>query len=170
MTDIADETRQEEGVRERASSAVEQATSATQEKAAEIRARGASQVRQQLDTRTTEVGGQARTVAHALRRSGDDLRNEGNPQAAGITDSVAERVERLGDYLERVDGDQMLRDAEAFARRRPWLIAGIGMFAGLIASRLIKASSESRFRAESPPPDVEYAGVAGTPPRVTGDF
>ena len=139
------ETRQDEGVRERASSSVQQAASTTQEKAVELREKTAGQLRQQLDTRTTEVGGQAKTVAQALRRSGDDLRGQGNNQAAGVTEGAAERVERFAEYLERVDGDEMLRDVERFARQRPWLLAGIGLFAGLVASRVMKASSERRY-------------------------
>ena len=170
MTNIADERRQEEGVRERASTAVERAASATQDKADELRSRSASQLRQQLDTRTTEAGGQARTVAHALRRSGEELRSQGNAQAAGITETAAERVERLGEYLERVDGDEMLRDAERFARQRPWLIAGMGLFAGLVASRLMKASSESRFRAASPRRDFQHAGPVTERPRRPDDL
>ena len=39
----------------------------------------------------------------------------------------------------------MLRDVEDFARRRPWIVAGIGLAAGLAASRFLKASSERRY-------------------------
>lgn len=145
MTDIADERRQDEGVRERAASTMQQAASVTQEKAVELREKSAGQVRQQLDARTTDAGRQARSVAQALRRSGEDLRGQGNDQAARVTESTAQRVEALGDYLQRVDGDQLLRDAERFARERPWLVAGVGLFAGLVASRVIKASSERRY-------------------------
>jgi hypothetical protein len=38
-----------------------------------------------------------------------------------------------------------LRDVEEFARRRPWLVAGIGVVAGLAGSRFLKASSERRY-------------------------
>ena len=58
---------------------------------------------------------------------------------------VADQVERFGGYLERASGDQLLRDAEDFARRRPWMVAGIGLVAGLAASRFLKASSERRY-------------------------
>ena len=150
MTNVADERRQDDGVRERAAGAVEDAASVAQDKALELRSRGASQVREQLDTRTTDVGRQARSVAEALRQSGEKLRGEGNAQAAGVTEGAAARVEQLGEYLERVDGDALLRDAERFARRRPWLLAGMGLFAGLVASRMMKASSEQRFESSRP--------------------
>ena len=149
MTEVADERRQDEGVRERTGGAVEDAASAAQDKALELRSKGASQLRDQLDTRTTEVGKQAKTVAQAFRQSGEKLRGEGNTQAANATDMAAQRVEQLGAYLERIQGDELLRDAERFARQRPWLLAGIGMFAGLVASRMVKASSERRYQASS---------------------
>jgi ElaB/YqjD/DUF883 family membrane-anchored ribosome-binding protein len=146
MTEVAGERQQDEGVRERAASTVQQAASATQEKAVELRSKSADQLREQLNTRTNGVGSQARSVAQALRQSGQNLRGEGNAQAAGITEGAAERVEQLGRYLEQVDGDQMLRDAERFARQRPWLLAGIGLLSGLVASRMMNASSERRYQ------------------------
>ena len=149
MTEVADERRQGEGVRERAGGAVEEAASAAQDKAVELRSKSANQLREQLDTRTNDVGRQAKSVAQAFRQSGEKLRGEGNTQAASATDMAAQRVEQLGEYLERVQGDELLRDAERFARRRPWLLAGIGMVAGLVASRMMKASSEQRYEASS---------------------
>jgi ElaB/YqjD/DUF883 family membrane-anchored ribosome-binding protein len=150
MTEVADERRQDQGVRERAGGSVEEAASTAQDKAMELRSKGASQLREQLDTRTTDVGRQAKTVAHAFRQSGEKLRGEGNTQAAGATDMAAQRVEQLGEYLERVQGNELLRDAERFARQRPWLLAGMGLFAGLVASRMMKASSEQRYQASQP--------------------
>jgi hypothetical protein len=103
-----------------------------------------------LDERTTQAGGQSRQVAQVLRQSGLQLREqEGGSclQVAGVTDAAAERVERFGVYLERVSGDELLRDAEEFARRRPWMVAGMGLLAGFAASRFLKASSERRYTA-----------------------
>jgi ElaB/YqjD/DUF883 family membrane-anchored ribosome-binding protein len=146
MTEVA-EGKQSEGARDRAASTAKDAASATQEKAVELRSKGADQLRQQLDTRTNDAGRQAQSVAQAIRKSGENLRGEGNSQAAGVTDAAAERIEHLGKYLEQANGDELLRDAERFARQRPWLLAGIGLFAGLVASRMMKASSERRYQS-----------------------
>ena len=100
-----------------------------------------------------EVGGQARQAAQVLRQSSTQLTSggEGNTeQVAHLTDMAAEQVERLGGYLERASGDELLRDAEDFARRRPWMVAGIGLVAGLAASRFLKASSERRYGSVTP--------------------
>ena len=43
----------------------------------------------------------------------------------------------------------MLRDAERFVRTRPWVVAGAAAAAGLVASRVFKASSERRYNQSS---------------------
>ena len=150
MTNVA-EDRQEEGVRERAASTVQDAASTTQDKAMELRSRGADQLREQLDTRTTDAGRGAQEVARALRQSGQQLRTDGKSQAAGITEATAERVEQFGQYLERVNGNELMDDAERFVRQRPWMVAGVALFAGLAASRMMKASSERRYTQHANP-------------------
>ena len=94
-----------------------------------------------------------------LRESGSQLPAQADGRSAGrqVTDAAADRVERLGGYLERTSGDELLRDAEDFARRRPWMVAGFGLVAGLAASRFLKASSERRY--ESPGSTASQAGT-----------
>jgi ElaB/YqjD/DUF883 family membrane-anchored ribosome-binding protein len=150
MTNVA-EDQKEEGVRERGASAAQDAASTTQEKAIELRSRGADQLRGQLDSRTTDAGRQAQDVASALRQSGEQLRSDGKSQAATVTEGAAERVERFGQYLERVNGNELVDDAERFVRQRPWMVAGLALFAGLAASRMMKASSERRYSQHANP-------------------
>jgi ElaB/YqjD/DUF883 family membrane-anchored ribosome-binding protein len=109
------------------------AASTAHDKAVELKEQGKNKLGQTLDQRTTEAGTQARHMAQALRDSSERLRTDGSgKQVAGITESAADRIEKL-------------RDVEQFARRRPWMIAGLGMVAGLAASRFLKASSERRY-------------------------
>jgi hypothetical protein len=81
-------------------------------------------------------------LAEALRRSGDSLGDDGNTSGARLAGEAAERV---GSYLEQKSGDELMTDMEAFARQRPWLLAGLGMLAGVTAARFMKASSEQRY-------------------------
>ena len=55
----------------------------------------------------------------------------------------------------------MLHDAEDFARRRPWAVAGIGLIAGLAASRFLKASSERRYDSRGSGHPSSYAYDSG---------
>jgi len=145
MANTAERTDQE-GLVGQASAQAQEATSTAQEKAVELKEQGKSKLGETLDQRTSEAGAQTRKMAQALRRSGEQLSNEGKAQqAAGLAEGAADRLERLGGYLERTSGDELVRDLEDFARRRPWMVAGMGLVAGLAASRFLKASSERRY-------------------------
>jgi len=147
---VSSETRQtgSSGLVDQATSGLGDAASSVQEKAGELKVQGRSKLGETLDQRTTQAGGQARQMAGALRQTGSQLRSQGesgNRQMAGLVEAAADRVENLGGYLQRTSGDGLLRDAEDLARRRPWMVAGIGLVAGLAASRFLKASSERRY-------------------------
>jgi ElaB/YqjD/DUF883 family membrane-anchored ribosome-binding protein len=102
-------------------------------------------VRDQFDQRSMRAGSQLRALAEALRRSGNELSNEDNNSASQLTTQAADRIERVGNYLEQKSGDELMRDVERFVRRRPWMLAGVGMLAGVAAARFVKASSEQRY-------------------------
>lgn len=145
MTNTVDETGQK-GLVQEASAQVGDAAAAAQEKAVELKDQGRSKLSQSLDQRTNQAGEQARKMAQALRQSSEQLRGQGESnQAAVVAEGAADRIERFGGYLAQTSGDELLRDAESFARRRPWMVAGIGLVAGLAASRFLKASSERRY-------------------------
>jgi ElaB/YqjD/DUF883 family membrane-anchored ribosome-binding protein len=140
-----DETSQQEGLASQATAKVEDAASAAQEKASELREQSSARLRDQFDQRSTQAGSQVRSLAKALRHSGNELGNEGNRNASQLTTQAADRLERVGSYLEEKSGNELMREIETFARRRPWLLAGIGMMAGVAAARFMKASSEQRY-------------------------
>jgi len=149
-------------------SPVQDAASTVQEKAGELKEQGKNQLGQTLDRRTTETGAQARKMAQALRESGERMRSEGDGgQVAGVADTAADRIERFGGYLERTSGDELLRDVESFARRRPWMVAGIGLVAGLAASRFLKASSERRYGSSQQFRSYSEANDYYGTPRIT---
>jgi ElaB/YqjD/DUF883 family membrane-anchored ribosome-binding protein len=115
---------------------------------------GKTKLSDQLDRGTSEIGSQARSLATVLRRSSAQLATErnGSTEAMRLSKGVAEHLERMGEYLEQRRGSELLDDAEQFARARPWLVAGAAAAAGLMASRLLKASSENRYLRSSREP------------------
>jgi ElaB/YqjD/DUF883 family membrane-anchored ribosome-binding protein len=95
----------------------------------------------------------SKPAAQVLRQSGSQMLTQADgtgQQVAHVAELAADRVERFARYLEQTNGDQLLRDAEEFARRRPWMVAGFGLLAGLAASRFLKASSERRYGLATP--------------------
>jgi ElaB/YqjD/DUF883 family membrane-anchored ribosome-binding protein len=126
-----------------ATTAGEVAQTAKQE-VMDVKDQAGERARSMVDSRSTEVGSQMTSAARAVRSASDELRQQGSTTAATIVDTVADGAQRLGSYMESTDADSLLRDAEHFARRRPWLVAGAAATVGLLASRLLKASSARR--------------------------
>jgi hypothetical protein len=74
-------------------------------------------------------------------------------------------VQSLGSYLERSDGDTILRDVEDFGRRQPWAVIAGGVVLGFAASRFLKASSSRRYEQ----PRTTTSGLTnGAPTTRTG--
>jgi hypothetical protein len=134
-------------VAESAQHTAEQAVQQVQDRAREAKGHAGGRVRQLVDERTGDAASQVRSTAEAMRRTGSQLREEGNDGPAKIAEAVAGRAERVGQYLEHADADRLLRDLEGFARRQPWLVAAGGFVVGLLGSRFLKASSAGRFSA-----------------------
>ncbi|HUQ21906.1 MAG TPA: hypothetical protein VM049_02730 [Gaiellaceae bacterium] len=117
-----------------------------QQKAVEVKEQAGERVRRELDTRSSEAGEQLGLTAGAMRRTAEQLRSDGSETPARVVTAVADRAERLGTYMTQVNADQMLRDVENFARRQPLLFAVGGATMGFLASRFMKASSNTRYQ------------------------
>jgi hypothetical protein len=146
------------------------------EKAQEAGAQARSRVRDEVDRRSTQAGEQAGSTAQALRDVSGRLRDEGNEPIARGFEQVADRVERAGGWLRDSDGDSILRDVEDFGRRNSLLVMAGGLAIGFAASRLLKASSRSRYESSSRLPATTSAdfgngatGRSTAPPAVTPD-
>jgi len=142
MTDVTDE-------RSEATSATEQVKERVQDVTADAKHQTREQLRNQIETRSTEAGHQISAGGQAMRRTSEQLRSEGQHDVARFVEAVADRGEQLGAYLTRADGERILRDIEDFARRQPWLVAGGGAVLGFLGARFVKASSSGRYRART---------------------
>jgi ElaB/YqjD/DUF883 family membrane-anchored ribosome-binding protein len=125
---------------------VDQAKDVVAAQATEVAAHGRGMLREQLDQRSAQLGDQVGSASQTLRRVAEQSRIDGNSQQARFVEQAADRGERLSAYLKGADGQQMLAEAEDFARRQPWVIAGAGLAVGLVVARALKASSGTRYR------------------------
>jgi hypothetical protein len=153
-------------VQEKAQDAAGQA----REKAQEGAERAREGLRGQLDQRSTQAGQQVGTHAEDIRSVAQQLREQGKEGPAKLAEQAADRTQRLGGWLEESDGDQLLHDAEDFARRNPWAIALGGLALGFAASRMLRASSSDRYQATNLPPrrSTSQAGLPAPPRTVPG--
>jgi ElaB/YqjD/DUF883 family membrane-anchored ribosome-binding protein len=132
-----------EQVKERVSEGAQQ----VQGKTSEAKDRTRERLSGQIDSRSTQVGEQMNRTAGALRQTAEQLRADHQAQPAQVVEGVAQRVEKLGEYLTATDGDRLLRDVERMARNQPWLIVGGGAVLGFVTARFTKASSTRRYEA-----------------------
>jgi ElaB/YqjD/DUF883 family membrane-anchored ribosome-binding protein len=127
----------------------EELVSAAQEqitaKAHELGGEANFQIREQLDQRSTQAGEQLQSIGKTLQSGANQLRSEGKDVPARVVEEVARRADSVGSYLQSSEADRILGDIEGFARRRPWLTAGVGALAGFLASRFVKASGDRRY-------------------------
>lgn len=91
------------------------------------------------DELTSRVGGRVETLARALRRAGDDMRNEGESRFAEMTDRAASRVERFGSYLENQNPHEMMSDIERSAKSHPAYFVAGSFAVGLLLGRFLRS-------------------------------
>jgi ElaB/YqjD/DUF883 family membrane-anchored ribosome-binding protein len=127
------------------SSTTDQAKEKAQEAAGQAKAKAGSQLRTQVDQRSTDAGNRVGGIASDARSVSETLREQGKDQPAKLVEQAADRADRLGDYLKQSDADRILGDLEDLGRRNPWVVIAGGAALGLVASRFLKASSSRRY-------------------------
>jgi hypothetical protein len=151
-------------------SATDNAKEQVQEKAqvAQEKLKGGAQqaqarMREQVDQRSTQAGGQVSATAEALRTTSRQLRDQGQDAPAQAAEKVAHHAERLGGYLSDSNADRILGDLEDFGRRQPLAVAGLGVVVGFMASRFLKASSRERYQGRPTATGVQPAPMTAPP-------
>jgi ElaB/YqjD/DUF883 family membrane-anchored ribosome-binding protein len=147
MTEGFESTPDNGGATDQAKEKAQEAAGQAKDKAQEAAGQAKNRLASEVDTRSTQAGEQLRSSADDVRGVAEHLRGQGKDKPAELAEKTAERVQQLGDYLHRADGDGLLRDVEDFARRKPWAVAAGGLALGFAASRFLKASSARRYEA-----------------------
>ncbi|MGZ4125153.1 MAG: hypothetical protein ACXVQU_06325 [Actinomycetota bacterium] len=154
-----------EEVQETARDEAEELKDSVRESSTQLSSTARGWMQQEADQRTSAVASQAKTAADAMRQTSSRLNQEGQTQAARVTDTVAERVEQFAGYLEQADGERLMNDVQDLARRNPWAFAAAGLVAGFAASRFMKASrSDQTSSSAGTVPDYRATGTYGADP------
>jgi hypothetical protein len=154
---------------------VQEKTQEAQEKLKGGAQQAQARMREQIDQRSTQAGEQVSGTADALRSTGRQLREKGQDAQAQAVENAAHHAERLGGYLTDSSADRILSDLEDFGRRQPLAVVGLGLAAGFVASRFLKASSRERYQGRSTSVAAMSATsgpampVAAPPPAVSGN-
>jgi hypothetical protein len=159
------ETETKDGVQQ-AKEVAKQAVEQVQNKAQEVADQAQEQAKSAVAARKDQAVDQLGSVAQAFRTTSSELRNQDNGMIAQYADKVAVQVDRISGYLGDRDVDQLLGDAENFARRSPELFLGGAFLVGLLVGRFIKSSSERRMTQQEQEMSLRYQPYA-TPENYT---
>lgn len=83
------------------------------------------------------------SVASAIRQTGEQMRDQDQETAAHYLEKMAGQVERFSHDLRDQNMDQIIKNAENFARRRPELVIGGAVALGFVLARFLKSSTPS---------------------------
>jgi len=127
----------------------------------QVREVGKSRLGNQKD----RVAGGVDSVARALRETSNQLKQGDDMPIAEYFEGAAERVEQLSSHLRQRSIDELMGDAESFARRQPALFLGGAFFLGAMAARFLKSSrpeSAAMANGSSPRGAMPYGGSSPT--------
>lgn len=159
---------QSDGAAAQAQDKAHEVAGQAQEKAQQAAGQAKEQIRTQVDTRSTQAGEQVSTQAGDIRTVAEKLREEGKDGPAKVAEQAADRIEKVGSYLQQSDADRILDDVEDFARQRPMAVIAGGIALGLVASRFLKASQGERYRSSSEQRFTRDATQQQQPSNLTG--
>lgn len=123
---------------------VEQVAGQAKQQAKDLAHQAEQQAKSALSSRKAQAAAGLTDVAQAFRQTGNQLNDQDRGTVAQYSNQVADRVEQLSTYLENKEIDEMIADAEAFARRQPELFIGGALVLGFLGARFLKSSNERR--------------------------
>jgi hypothetical protein len=102
----------------------------------QVREKAASQLNEQKARATDGLG----NVAQAVRQSTHHLREQQYDTVAQFVERAADQIERFSNHLRERDLNDLVSEAQRFARHQPAVFIGSSFAAGMLAARFIKAS------------------------------
>jgi len=106
----------------------------------QVRDKAASQLNEQKARATDSLG----NVAQAVRQSTQHLREQQYDTVAQFVERAADQIERFSNHLRERDLNDLVAEAQRFARQQPAVFIGSSFAAGMLAARFIKASRPTR--------------------------
>jgi hypothetical protein len=121
---------------------------------------------EQVTTQKNRATDSMKTIAQAVRRSAQELREGQQHGIAEYIERGSDQLERLSDRLKNKDLGEMLRDAQTFARQRPAVFIGSAFAAGLLAARFLKSSAPTAGSNRSWIQPGQAGVLRRTPPAI----
>jgi hypothetical protein len=105
--------------------------------------RSQTMMNQAVNRGSTLLADRVEHYTNVAREVSETLRQRGEPQAAYVVESLAERAAGVAGYLRASDGTRLWSDVQRFSRDKGWLLAGAGLLGGLAAARALRSAASS---------------------------
>ena len=119
-----------------------QAVDDMKDQAGQVVDQAKQQATSQLDSRKNQAVDSLDTVAHALRQTGQHLRESNQAPIAQYADKAAERIEQFSTQMRGKDVQTMVRDVERYARHQPAVFLGGAFALGVLGARFLKSTAQ----------------------------
>jgi hypothetical protein len=119
-----------------------------------VRQGAKSQLSSQKDRATDGLG----QLAQAVRQSTSAFRDHQQDTVAHYLDAAANRIEGFSQRIREQDLDDLMRDVQQFARRRPAIFIGSAFIVGALTARFLK-SSRDRSRQDGRQREIATYGA-----------
>ena len=97
----------------------------------------------QLGVQKDRVTEGVTSVAQAVRQSTQQLRDNQHETIAQYVEKAVDQVERFAVRMKEKDANELVRDAQQFARRNPAVFVAAAFGVGIVAARFLKSSGRS---------------------------
>jgi hypothetical protein len=116
---------------------------------------------QVMDQQKSRAADSLGSVAQALHHTGDSLSGDQQDALGQYAHRAAETVDQISQQIRNKSVEQLLDEAEDFARREPEVFLGGAVLLGLLASRFFKASSRRSQMRDQDYRDYGYQSQYG---------
>jgi len=127
--------------------ALERVTGEARQTVGQVAEQGKQQASSLLSNQVNSAADRLASMADTFRTVSQQSRENGQEMPAEFANRAGTQVERVANYLREKDVDDLIGDAEGYARRQPALFLGGAFALGLLAARFFKSSSD-RARAK----------------------
>lgn len=140
---------------------IDEAKEKARQAASDAQRKVSDELRTRVDSTRTKAADALGSVAQALTTSVQQLRSDNQGIPGDYVERAGNQIRRASDYLRNTNTDDLVRNAEDFARRQPAVFLGGAFVLGFLAARLVK-SSQSPSVGGTIPHDRSLVPVSST--------
>jgi ElaB/YqjD/DUF883 family membrane-anchored ribosome-binding protein len=148
-----------DSVRDNVSGTVDQAKQQAEAEGNRLLGTARTRARSAFEHQQHRVADSIGSVAQALHQAADKLNEQNEDVVARYTDTAAQRIEQFADSLRSRTLDDLVGQAEQFARRQPEVFLGTAVATGFLIARFLRTSGNRASQRRS---NLSYGGTAGS--------